>query len=78
MPALPDNIARSPITSLTPTIPVILGPTASGKTAAAVALATRLMAADSRQVAILSADSRQVYVRGDIGTAKPEAKLRLG
>ena len=42
----------------------ILGPTASGKTSLAVALAKRL---DGE---ILSADSRQVYRRMDIGTGK--------
>ena len=42
----------------------ILGPTASGKTSLAVALAYRL---DSE---IISADSRQLYRRMDIGTGK--------
>ena len=42
----------------------ILGPTASGKTRLAVALAQRLDAE------IISADSRQVYRRMDIGTGK--------
>ena len=42
----------------------LLGPTASGKTALAVALAERLDAE------IISADSRQVYRRMDIGTGK--------
>src|SRR5262245_59496130 len=43
----------------------IVGPTAAGKTALAVALAQRL---DGE---IVSADSRQVYRYMDIGTAKP-------
>lgn len=43
---------------------VILGPTASGKTKLAVALAERLHGG------IISADSRQVYQRLDIGTGK--------
>lgn len=42
----------------------ILGPTASGKTGAAVGLARRINAE------IISADSRQVYRRMDIGTGK--------
>lgn len=43
---------------------VILGPTASGKTALAVALAIKL------KTEIISADSRQVYQSMDIGTGK--------
>lgn len=43
---------------------VILGPTASGKTSLAVALAKKLDAE------IISADSRQVYRRMDVGTGK--------
>ena len=43
----------------------IVGPTASGKTALALALAERIGAE------IVSADSRQVYRHLDIGTAKP-------
>ena len=42
----------------------ILGPTASGKTAVAAALALRT---DGE---IISADSRQVYRRMDIGTGR--------
>jgi tRNA dimethylallyltransferase len=44
---------------------VLYGPTASGKTALAIALAQALGSA------ILCADSRQVYREMDIGTAKP-------
>ena len=44
---------------------VLCGPTASGKTALAVALASRLGAE------IVSADSQQVYRHFDLGTAKP-------
>ncbi|MGJ1495675.1 tRNA (adenosine(37)-N6)-dimethylallyltransferase MiaA [Sphingobacterium spiritivorum] len=43
---------------------IILGPTASGKTALAVALAKKINGA------IISADSRQVYRHMDIGTGK--------
>ncbi|HEY9859638.1 MAG TPA: tRNA (adenosine(37)-N6)-dimethylallyltransferase MiaA [Candidatus Obscuribacterales bacterium] len=49
-----------------PGLIVICGPTASGKSGLAIALAQRLASA-----AILSADSRQVYREFDIGTAKP-------
>ena len=48
----------------------IVGPTASGKTDLALALARRL------PVEILVADSRQVYRGMDIGTAKPDATAR--
>lgn len=46
-------------------LPILVGPTAIGKTAVALALATHL------PVEVISADSRQVYRRLDIGTAKP-------
>ena len=49
---------------------VIVGPTAVGKTAAAVALGEQVGAE------IVSADSRQVYRGMDIGTAKPSAEER--
>lgn len=51
-------------------VPVIVGPTAVGKTAVAVALAERL------PIEIISADSRQIYRRLDIGTAKPTKRER--
>ncbi|NJM96217.1 MAG: tRNA (adenosine(37)-N6)-dimethylallyltransferase MiaA [Phormidesmis sp. RL_2_1] len=44
---------------------IVVGPTASGKSGLAMAIAQRWPAA------ILSADSRQVYREFDIGTAKP-------
>ena len=44
---------------------VIGGPTASGKTGLAIALAKKFHAE------IISADSRQFYNKLDIGTAKP-------
>ena len=43
-----------------------MGPTASGKTAAAMALADRL------PVGLISVDSAQVFIDMDIGTAKPD------
>ncbi|WP_248362620.1 tRNA (adenosine(37)-N6)-dimethylallyltransferase MiaA [Anaeromyxobacter oryzae] len=49
---------------------VVAGPTASGKTALAVALARRLGGE------IVNADSQQVYRGLDVGTAKPTAEER--
>jgi tRNA dimethylallyltransferase len=49
-----------------PLVPVIVGPTAVGKTAVALALA------DHWPITVISADARQVYRGLDIGTAKPE------
>ncbi|MGB5096565.1 MAG: tRNA (adenosine(37)-N6)-dimethylallyltransferase MiaA [Porticoccaceae bacterium] len=57
MPAPPDR----------PRALAIAGPTASGKTALALALRERA------PVEIISVDSAQVYVGMDIGTAKPDA-----
>ncbi len=48
-----------------PTIIIIIGPTAVGKTAAAIRLAQK------EQTAIISADSRQCYLELNIGVAKP-------
>ena len=50
----------------------IAGPTASGKTALAVALARELNGE------VVSCDSMQVYKRMDIGTAKPSPEERQG
>lgn len=50
----------------------ILGPTASGKTSVAAALALRTGGE------IISADSRQVYRRMDIGTGKDLADYTIG
>lgn len=49
---------------------MLVGPTAVGKTAVAMALAERW------PIEVISADSRQLYRRLDIGTAKPTAKER--
>lgn len=51
-------------------IPVICGPTASGKSSLAMRLAGDVGAS------IISADSRQVYRGFDLGTAKPDASER--
>lgn len=53
-----------------PAVPCIVGPTASGKTAAALVVA-RELAANGRRVEIISMDSALVYRGMDIGTAKP-------
>lgn len=51
-------------------IVIICGPTAAGKSALAAELASRFNAE------IVSADSMQVYRHMDIGTAKPDERLR--
>jgi tRNA dimethylallyltransferase len=51
-------------------VPVLLGPTAVGKTAVALALTAHW------PLEVISADSRQIYRRLDIGTAKPTRKER--
>lgn len=60
-------------------VPVVAlnGPTASGKTAAAVALAHAL-AADGIEAEVVNADSMLVYRGMDIGTAKPGVAEREG
>src|SRR5215475_9958420 len=65
----PERIA---MTSSTVPLPVacLLGPTASGKTAAALAFAAL------RPTEIVSVDSALVYRGMDIGTAKPSAEER--
>jgi len=60
-------VTRPPL----PLLPCIVGPTAVGKTALALALSELF------PVEVVSADSRQIYRRLDIGTAKPTpAELR--
>ncbi len=51
-------------------VPVLLGPTAVGKTAVALALAAWW------PLEVISSDSRQIYRRLDIGTAKPTRRER--
>jgi tRNA dimethylallyltransferase len=55
-----------------PVVLVLVGPTASGKTAVSLPLAERIGAE------IISADSRQLYRYMDIGTAKPTLEEREG
>src|SRR5687768_9378219 len=63
-----NSIADSAVASLRARpLPVICGPTASGKSALALRLAEQFNGA------IISADSRQVYRGFDIGTAKSGA-----
>jgi tRNA dimethylallyltransferase len=52
-------------------VPVIAGPTASGKTGLSLELAARLGG-----IEIVSADSRQIYTGMEIGTAKPTPEER--
>lgn len=51
-------------------VPVLTGPTAVGKTAVAIALASHW------PLEVISADSRQIYRQLDIGTAKPSRRER--
>jgi tRNA dimethylallyltransferase len=60
---------RSALGEAKPVIPVIVGPTAVGKTAVVDALSRHW------RLTVISADSRQVYRGMDIGTAKPSAEL---
>ncbi|NJC87377.1 MAG: tRNA (adenosine(37)-N6)-dimethylallyltransferase MiaA [Desulfuromonas sp.] len=53
-----------------PPLTVLCGPTAAGKTAAALALAEHF------DLEVVSADSRQVYRLMDVGTAKPSSEER--
>lgn len=62
--------SRGPVAPAIPPLVVIVGPTATGKSALAVALALRLGGE------IIGADSMQVYRGLDAATAKPEARLR--
>jgi tRNA dimethylallyltransferase len=71
--SLPGSSAAAAAASTeAPAIPAVLlmGPTASGKSALALALAQRSAAE------IVSVDSAQVYRGMDIGTAKPDAATR--
>ena len=63
--AAPKSMQRPPL------VVVLLGPTASGKTALALELAERF------ELEILNIDSRQLYREMDIGTAKPTTEQRV-
>lgn len=58
--------------------PLILGPTAGGKSDLAVELALRLREERGTPAEIVTADSMQVYRGMDIGTAKPTIEERRG
>jgi len=60
------------VTADLPPVVAVVGPTATGKTALAVALARRLGGE------VVNADSMQLYRGMDIGTAKPDAADRDG
>jgi len=68
MPAVTSS--KQPVSPPRVRIPVLLGPTASGKTALSLLIAPMLGAE------IISADSRQIYKYLDIGTAKPTPEQR--
>jgi tRNA dimethylallyltransferase len=63
---------------LPPRFPVICGPTAGGKSAAAVTLAHLLKRERGVAAEIVTADAFQVYRGMDIGTAKPTLAEREG
>jgi tRNA dimethylallyltransferase len=69
-PGTPPSHSTAPNTPPPPAL-AIAGPTASGKTAAALAIAQA--SAPTRPVEIISVDSALVYRGMDIGTAKPSA-----
>jgi len=70
-PTPPSSPACNPAAgSDRPLVIVLLGPTASGKTALGIELAKAL------DLAVLSVDSRQLYQEMEIGTAKPTATQR--
>ena len=69
MTARQEHRAMGPAERLPPAI-LLLGPTASGKSAVALELARHF------PVEIISVDSAQVYRDMDIGTAKPNAEQR--
>ena len=56
---------------MSPPVILLMGPTASGKSAVALELAQRL------PLEIVSVDSAQVYRGMDIGTAKPDPRTRV-
>jgi tRNA dimethylallyltransferase len=68
-PVHPEAIATPP-DGVQPLTIALLGPTASGKTDLAIALAETL------DLAVLSVDSRQLYRGMEVGTAKPSAAQR--
>jgi len=73
----PPSAANRNLSKKLPKIIVIVGSTASGKSALAIKIAKHL-SQHSTGAEIVSADSRQIYRGMDIGTAKPEIQRILG
>jgi tRNA dimethylallyltransferase len=63
---------KKPDLSSKPVVPVLVGPTASGKTSLSIRLAKTLHGE------IVSADSMQIYQKMDVGTAKPTEQEKQG
>src|SRR4029079_17688099 len=79
-PVRAAGIARrvvTPASGASPSLLVIAGATATGKTGLAIDLAERL-AGEGIPAEVISADSRQVYRGLDIGTAKATPSERRG
>ena len=72
MPSDTPQAQPSEASEIDPRVVVIGGPTAAGKTGAAIELAERIGGE------VISADSVQVYRHMDIGTAKPSLEERRG
>ena len=68
MPPMPSPPASAAKAALPPAI-LLMGPTASGKTAVALELARRF------PVGLISVDSAQVFRDMNIGTAKPDRTI---
>lgn len=72
---------RAELHSLVPAAsryPVIVAPTAGGKTALGIELAKAMTSPDGAPGQVVTADAYQIYTRLDIGTAKPRADERDG
>lgn len=61
-----------------PKLPVIIGPTAGGKSALAIETARQLKQSRDMAAEIVTADAFQIYRGMDIGTAKPTLEERQG
>ena len=59
-------------------IPVIVGPTGSGKTGVSIEIAKELKERFGLETEIISADSRTIYKEMELGTAKPTLEERAG
>src|SRR2546422_7057277 len=66
---IPHSAFRTRMVTSLPLTPVLVGPTAVGKTAVVTAWA------ECESITVVSADARQVYRGLDIGTAKPSRSL---